>query len=128
MRGHLRAETDERVEAFVAMDRFNRPHTIYSINDPETGVPLYIGQTVNLSRRIREHLKLRPGKASTKFLEPMLRAGVDPEFVTLAVVPDRKTADAIEIEEINNALDAGHSLYNAAHELNRARKIRRRKA
>ena len=62
------------------MKRFDRPHTIYSIDNPETGDPLYIGQTVNLPRRIKEHLNLRPGKASTEFLEPMIAAGIEPIF------------------------------------------------
>ncbi|WP_170366604.1 GIY-YIG nuclease family protein [Ruegeria arenilitoris] len=103
-------------------DKFERPHTIYSINDPETGDPLYIGQTVNFQRRKKEHLKLRPGKASTEFLEPMLAAGVEPEFSIIAVVENRKSADAREVEEIRKAQAAGYELFNHISEKNRAAK------
>lgn len=104
------------------MDRFERPHTIYSIDDPETGAPLYIGQAVNLRRRIRDHMKLRPGTASAVFLEPMIRAGLEPVFTTIAVVENRSAADIREAEEIKKALDAGHKLFNATHEIVHAKR------
>lgn len=98
-----------------------RTATIYEIIDPRTGQIVYVGQTVNLPRRIKEHLKLRSGVASAAPLAAMLAANVTPSFRQVATVAATE-APFHEATHIARRLAEGHPLTNPPHETNLAKK------
>jgi hypothetical protein len=97
--------------------------TIYSIHDPRTDRPFYVGQTLNLPRRIFEHLKQRDKASSAVSIGGLLDARLVPTFRIIAVCSNRQDADRVEFEEIAIHLAAGFELANSESEINHARKI-----
>lgn len=96
---------------------------VYSIHDPRNGRPFYIGQTVNMPRRIYEHLKQRDKASSAVSIAELMAANFVPSFRIIAVCGTRQEADRLEFEEIAVHLAAGFELSNSESEINHARKI-----
>lgn len=95
--------------------------TIYSIHDPDTREPFYIGQTTDLARRVRDHLRTRDKAHSAERIAALLERGVTPFFRILHQTTSRQEADDLEWREIGKHINAGHTLSNAASEINAAR-------
>lgn len=66
-------------------DREGTDLVVYSIHDARTDRLFYIGQTVNLPRRIFEHLKQRDKASSAVFIAALLDACLVPTFRIIAV-------------------------------------------
>lgn len=98
-------------------------YVVYSIHDPRSDRAFYIGQTVNLPRRICEHLKLRDKASSASYISDLLDGLLVPIFRIIAVCSSRQEADRLEFEEIAIHLAAGFELKNSEREMNHARML-----
>lgn len=96
---------------------------VYSIHDPRNDRPFYIGQTVNLPRRIYEHLKQRDKASSAVSIAQLRAVNLLPTFRIIAACGTRQEADRLEFEEIAIHLAAGFELSNSESEINHARKL-----
>lgn len=69
------------------VDGCTKPYVIYALTDPRSGEARYIGWTMNMRRRLREHVheaKKHPGSSHrTNWLVSLLRVGLQPDMVVL---------------------------------------------
>ncbi|MEI8109109.1 MAG: GIY-YIG nuclease family protein, partial [Verrucomicrobiota bacterium] len=96
---------------------------IYSISELGALLPFYIGQTVNLPRRIKEHLSARAKASSAAKIAAMMGCDELPVFRILATCHSRAEADAQELRGIAHALANGACLENAKQEMRAAQKL-----
>ncbi len=59
---------------------------IYSLVDPFTKAPRYVGKTINPRERYKEHLKENYNTRKCNWVQSLLRKDAEPEFVVLDVV------------------------------------------
>ena len=86
---------------------------IYALVDPDTGVFKYVGQTWNIGKRYREHLKHNEYWNNDKawWIFVLATRGKSPGIVLLEEVPYEKRFSA-ETEWTNRLLNAGFRLVN----------------
>lgn len=107
--------------------------TIYAFCDPRSGSPFYIGQSVDVFRRYREHTSPRGGSPlyGSPIMQDLRQAGLIPMLITLhhvradAAASRRYGAEAeaarrAEAFEIVRAVRQGFALANSAREIRRA--------
>lgn len=95
----------------------SRPTHIYALHDPtDASCRMYVGKTVDLRTRLRDHCKPSTDRGiRSRWLKSLLARGVRPEMVVLEVVPacgDWQEAERFWIESLRavGANLANHTL------------------
>lgn len=95
--------------------------TVYSIAAPGALEPFYIGHTMQLPRRIRDHLDPARPEASRQRIAAMLAADLVPVFRILGRFETKEAAIAAEMLQIAAHVARGVPLANSANEIRLAR-------
>ena len=85
--------------AYLLYICFMKTHTVYALVNPTNNKPFYVGETVNLSKRLSNHLSC--DKTSTKekndYIKDLLNNGIKPKVEILSFYIETKEK-AVEIE------------------------------
>ena len=93
----------------------NKTHYIYGLFDPLTGEVRYIGRTVNLKKRLMEHMGKHTNDIKSAWINALEKAGERPQMATLETATTLDDAKHIEHQWIRRCLDGGADLTNGAY-------------
>lgn len=65
---------------------------VYTLSDPETNVPFYVGYTKNFGSRYRSHLRAKESSPTAKHVQEMLSKESVPTFKIVATFDDKMSA------------------------------------
>lgn len=85
---------------------------IYGLKDPRDGLIYYIGKTINLRERFKNHIGGDCNAKKTAWIQDLAINGLEPEMVILEIATEQ-TWPALERKWIREGMDAGWPLANA---------------
>jgi predicted GIY-YIG superfamily endonuclease len=95
------------------------PYVVYLIIDPRDGCPFYVGQTGNLERRRKGHLRVSLGNKlnrKQKRLLEIIQAGREPIFITVEGFSTQAEALIGETRWVKACARRGHAVYSGWRE------------
>lgn len=85
---------------------------IYVLADPRDSIVRYVGSTIDVHRRAKDHQYRQPGQPKlAEWKNSLFDAGLKPEFTLIMICP-RQRARAYEKMVINRYRELGNDLLN----------------
>ena len=101
--------------AYLLYICFMKTHTVYALVNPTNNKPFYVGETVNLSKRLQNHLSCYIGETKEKndYIRDLLNNGIKPKVEILSYnIETKEKAVEIETYYIGLYKQLGFKLFN----------------
>jgi predicted GIY-YIG superfamily endonuclease len=101
--------------AYLLYICFMKTHTVYALVNPTNNKPFYVGETVNLSKRLSNHLSCDKTESKEKndYIKALLQNGVKPKVEVLSYnIETKEKAVEIETYYIGLYRKLGFELFN----------------
>ena len=99
-------------EVVIIANNDNRERVIYEWVDPDKGTPVYVGQTLDYTRRIADQWRNAKRPSLEKWLHLQFQLGKKPEVRQITKIKGKNAADRAECDRISELTTQGIVLIN----------------